>query len=106
MGEMNPAPQAARPSVASMEEFLRETLVETESMLELLDEAVDRAREEFRGRREHLRARLYALRLADDAAFDADVRRLADDLSSGARPATFSFEAAMDRHDQLERQGR
>jgi hypothetical protein len=43
--------------------------------------------------------------LADDAAFDADVRQLADDLSSGARPATFSLEAAMDRHGQLERQG-
>ena len=93
---MGSAAQEGRPDVASMEEFLRDTLRETESLLEALDVAVD----QFRGRREHLRARLYALRLADDSALDAEVRHLADDLATGHRPATFSLDAMMERQGQ------
>lgn len=94
---MDSASQEAQLNVASMEEFLRDTLEETETLLELLDDAVERVRDEFRERREHLRARLYALRLADDSAFDKEVRRLADDLSSGGQPATFSLESKLER---------
>ncbi len=93
---MDSAAQERQPTVAPMEEFLRETLEETEALLEGLAEDVERVRDEFRGRREHLRARLYALRLADDASFEQEVGRLDSDLSSGHTPTTFSLEVKLE----------
>lgn len=89
---MNSLPQEAEPNVSSMEEFLRDTLRDTEA----LDEALD----QLRVRREHLRTRLYALQLADDAQLNADVQRLADELGSGGQPPTFPLEALVERQGQ------
>lgn len=96
---MNQVPEG-QPNVASLEEFLRDTLEETETLIEGLDQAVEQVRNEFRGRREHLRARLYAFRLAEDSLFDAEVRQLAEGLSNGNQPPTFSIEAVLERQGQ------
>ena len=92
---MESGAQQRQPNVATMEDFLRETLEETEALLENLDDAVERVRNEFRGRREHLRARLYALRLADEETFDKGLRELASDLSVGGLPQVFSLDAKL-----------
>ncbi len=84
------------PNVASMQEFIRETLRD----MEATDQVLGRLRVDVRAQMDHLRGRLYALELADDKGLDAEVRQLADDLGAGRTPPTFSLDAVMERQGQ------
>jgi len=83
----------AYPNVASMEEFLSDLLVDADR----LDETLAIVHAGLREARDHLRARLYTLRLADDAGFRADVDQLAEEMEAGRRPVTFSLAEVLER---------
>lgn len=85
-----------RSDVASMEDFLRDTLRSAEVLNSVLSQALS----DLRRARDELRVRLYALQLAEDASLASDVHRLADDLGAGSRPQTFSLEAVLERQDR------
>jgi hypothetical protein len=86
---MSAQPNADRPAI---EELLGEVLHDAER----LDRTLDTLHAEVREMRDHLRGRLYALRLGDDAAFRADVDQLAEDLEAGKTPPTFSLEEVLE----------
>lgn len=93
---MTPQEARADSTVSSMAEFLSSLLLDAER----LDKTLQQVHADIREAKEHLRSRLYALRLADDAAFRSDVDRLAEDLTAGEAPPTFSLEEVRERQIQ------
>ena len=77
----------------------REHFHEGSEFIFVLDGVLTVLHSQVREARSHLRTRLYALRLADDDAFRADVDQLAEEIDAGRPPATFSL------GDVLESQG-
>lgn len=93
---MTPQEAGADSTVSSMTEFLSALLSDAER----LDKTLEQVHADIREAKEHLRSRLYALRLADDAAFRSDVDRLAEELAAGEAPSTFSLDEVLERQIQ------
>jgi len=83
--------EAGTEIVVPMADFLGGMLDDYERLDELLTSMHSRVREA----KNHLRSRMYALRLAEDAAFTAEVSQLADNADDA--PPTFSLEEVLSR---------